>query len=141
MKKLILFLTLFSITQIAAAELAHRHNLCRVWYSYDIFQTFLNLSVDLDGPTLIMDQHIPYGIRPMGHDITHISCDKTTSSLQISAKGNFNENILFEFTPVGKSLTQSGTVTYLDSEGKPVATKDWECSVEAAHRLCLELEP
>ena len=138
MKKLILFLSLFAITQISAAQLS-AERLCRLWYSFDIFQTYLNLSVDLKGPTLIMDQHIPYGIRPMGNDITQISCDRKTTTLQISAKNGFGQDIRFAFKPQGDLQTQSGTVTYLDSEGNPVSSKDWECSLDAVKKLCLEL--
>lgn len=126
------------MTQLTAATIS-RHNLCRVWYSFDIFQTYLNLSVDLNGPTLIMDQHIPYGIRPMGNDITQISCAPETTTLQISAKNGFNQDIRFEFSSQGGHLTQSGTVTYLDPKGNTLSSKDWECSLEAVKKLCLEL--
>lgn len=138
MKKLILFLSLFLITQLAAANLS-RYNLCRLWYSFDIFQTYLNLSVDLNGPTLIMDQHIPYGIRPMGNEITQISCERESTTLQISAKNGFGQDIRFGFSSQGEHQTQSGTVTYLDSKGNPVNSKAWECSLDAVKRLCLEL--
>lgn len=138
MKKLILSLSLFVITQTATAQLSQQQ-LCRLWYSFDIFQTYLNLSVDLKRPTLIMDQHIPYGIRPMGNDITQISCDRKTTTLQISAKNGFNQDIRFVFSAKGEDQSQSGTVTYLDSEGNPTNSKDWECSLDAVKKLCLEL--
>lgn len=137
-KKLILFLSLLLMTQLTAATIS-RHNLCRVWYSFDIFQTYLNLSVDPKGPTLIMDQHIPYGIRPMGNAITHMACDRETTTLQISAKNGFNQDIRFGFSSQGEHPTQSGTVTYLDPKGNPVSSKDWECSLDAVKKLCLEL--
>lgn len=129
------------MTQLTAATIS-RYNLCRVWYSFDIFQTYLNLSVDLKGPTLIMDQHIPYGIRPMRNDITQISCDHETTTpttLQISAKNGFNQDIRFGFKSQGEYQTQSGTVTYLDPKGNPSNSKDWECSLDAVKKLCLEL--
>ena len=126
------------MTQLAAATIS-RHNLCRVWYSFDIFQTYLNLTVDLEGQSLIIDQHIPYGIRPIGHEITDMSCDLDSTTLQISAKNNFNQDILFKFSAQGANKTQSGTVIHLDPEGNPLSSKAWECSLEEVQKLCLDL--
>lgn len=136
MQKLILFLTILSLNSFAQAE---RYDLCRRWYSHDIFQTYLRLFVDTKESLIFMDRHIPYGIRPFGYKISKASCDKLKTELQIFSKTDFNEEFLFSFRSDGDSPTQSGTVTYLDAGGSPVNSQDWECSLAAAKRLCLEL--
>ncbi len=136
MKKIILFLSILALNSIATAE---NHDLCRRWYSFDIFQTSLRLMVDPEASQLVMDRHIPYGIRPMGNKISKITCDKQTKLLEILATTDFDEPFLFSVQPVGKSITQIGTVTYYDQQGNPTGTQEWECSQEAVKKLCLEL--
>lgn len=136
MKNLILFLSILNLHFFAKAE---NHDLCRRWYSFDIFQTSLRLMVEPAESVLVMDRHIPYGIRPMGHKISKMTCDRQTRLLQILASTDFDTPFLFSVQPVGKSLTQIGTATYYDQQGNPTATQEWECSQEAVKKLCLEL--
>lgn len=136
MKKIILFLTLISLNSIAQAE---RYDLCRRWYSYDIFQTYLHLYVDTKESLIFMDRHIPYGIRPFGYKITKAGCDMNKIDLQIFSKTDFGEEFLFSFQSQSDSPIQSGTVTYLDQGGLPVSSQEWECSLAAIQSLCLEL--
>lgn len=140
MRKLFVFIVAFSFTHFSAAA-SNQHNLCSKPYSYDVFQTLLNLSVNVEDPTLVIDQHIPYGIRPIGNKITQITCNQNLNSLQIFAKSAFNETIRFDFTLYGRPLVQLGKVTYLDLDGHPIRSEDWECSVEAVSKLCLGLIP
>lgn len=136
MKKIILFLTIISLNSMAYAE---KHDLCRRWYSHDIFQTYLRLYVDTKESLIFMDRHIPYGIRPFGYQISKLSCTKDKTSLMISSKTDFGDEFIFNFHQVGDSPTQSGTVTYMDQGGLPASSQAWECSLEAVKSLCLEL--
>lgn len=136
MKKFILFLTFISLNSIAHAE---KYNLCRRWYSHDIFQTYLHLSVDTKESLIVMDRHIPYGIRPFGYQISKINCNKDKTNLAISSKTDFGDEFIFSFQTSGDMPTQSGTVTYLGHDGHPANSQVWECSLQAVKNLCLEL--
>ncbi|WP_347359117.1 hypothetical protein [Bdellovibrio sp.] len=137
MKKLMIVL-LVLLSQVSVAQAA-RQNLCRVWYSFDIFQTYLHLSVDAQESLLIMDRHIPYGIRPYGYEITKAVCDKNQTAVQVFAKSVLGETILLNFQAQGESEVQAGTVSYLNEEGAPVSSKTWECSAQAMKDLCAAL--
>ena len=140
MKKFIIFLTLISLPSTA---LSAQNNICRRWYSFDIFQTFLKLNIDPKESLIFIDRHIPYGIRPFGSKISQAICDNATNSLKIYSITDLGENFIFSFHPKESSETQAGTkpgyVTYLDHSGDPTYTQEWECSQEAVKNLCLEL--
>ncbi|AZZ36713.1 hypothetical protein CIK05_07890 [Bdellovibrio sp. qaytius] len=135
MKNIVFVLILTTFTSLVHAG---QINLCRRWYSYDIFQTYLRLNVDPKASLIIMDRHIPYGIRPMGYKINKAVCDETKTSVKIYSTTELGENFLFSFHAENDSPSQSGYVTYFDQTGDPTYTQEWECFLDQVKELCAE---
>ncbi len=112
-----------------------RAELCRRWYSSDIFNTYLRLAVTKDTSlALWIDTHIPYGIRPLPYEVTTLQCAK--NNLRILGKSPiFRVEFKFDRNENGPDL-QNGTLSYLDDSGNPVTAVNFECSSSAIQAFC-----
>lgn len=146
MKKLLLTLVLSLATNVSMAQT--RANLCRLWYSNDIFKTYLRLTIDPPGAlgnsstkfVLWMDKHIPYGIRPFPYEVSKVLCD-TKASLQITAEApGGGESLEFRFDAMNETQEwQPGTLQLFDKNGKPWSSLKYECSLMTIQNFCENL--
>ncbi|WP_374077363.1 hypothetical protein [Bdellovibrio bacteriovorus] len=146
MKKLMLTLIILLATNVSMAQ--SRAHLCRLWYSNDIFKTYLRLSIDPPGAlgnsttkfVLWMDKHIPYGIRPFPYEVSKVLCD-TKTSLQITAQApGGSESVEFRFDAMSETQEwQTGTLQLFDSMGMKRASLNYECSLMTIQNFCENL--
>lgn len=137
MKKcLFLLLTMFCQMSLAHAEAM---SLCSQNYQFEMFSTRLQLAIDTQQSVMILDRHIPYGIRPFDYKISKAACDKNKTALQIIGTSQMGDTFVFNFQANGNVETQSGMGGYLHAEGAVVNTKTWDCSLQAMKDLCNQL--
>lgn len=135
-KTAIAFLILFSGNFALATG---QSKLCTRWYSYDIFQTYLRITVSLPDAyspvsAIWVDTHIPYGIRPLPYEISTLEC--TAHGLHIIGSAPTNTvEFIFKGVEGGPDI-QNGTLSYLDNSGNPVNTINYECSASAVKDFC-----
>lgn len=138
MRLIIALLTLMAASSAFSAE---RSELCRRWYSYDIFQGYLRLAVTPpqvpETPSVMwIDMHIPYGIRPMPFLIKKIECGAGSIRIDAHFDGELPDARL-EFVSDGSSTDlQKGRLTYISKSGEDLNTLIEECSVSAIQKFC-----
>ncbi|MNK15788.1 hypothetical protein D3C87_339380 [compost metagenome] len=120
-----------------------RAMLCRTWYTSEVFTGYLNVSISepaVAGTAKILwaDTHIPYGIRPLGYEITSLQCTPDglrayATSPQVDVDLSF---VSSEDTPD----YQPGKLTYIRN-GEAGATRKLECSIAAVKAFCATQNP
>lgn len=137
MKKFLFCLCTLLLSSLALAE--QDQNICRRWLFHETFKGYLYMSVtapqtNQKNPILWMDTLIPYGIRPLGYEISEIDC--STEATRIRANSNTMSDVEFRFQKSSQEATQIGRLIYLDKQGHNVGQADLECSVAAIQKFC-----